>query len=88
LVVGGLVDGFGVAVWLGRGVGFVVLVGLGERVPWRLGALVDRVGVGVGVALGVFDGVLEGVTEGAGVSTGLLASSVGVTSVLLFSVSG
>src|SRR4051812_4743259 len=59
LVVGGLVDGFGVAVWLGRGVGLVV--GFGERVPCRLGALVERVGVGVGVALGVFDGDLEGV---------------------------
>ena len=45
--------GAGVAVWLGFGDGF------GVRVPPRLGAVLDR--VGVGVALFVFDRVGVGV---------------------------
>ncbi|HEY0618776.1 MAG TPA: hypothetical protein VGD15_14345 [Kribbella sp.] len=73
----------GVLVWLGRG------VGLGDRVARRLGAVVDR--VGVGAALGVFVGLLDGVALGValgvavgvalgvavGVVTGALASSAG-----------
>jgi hypothetical protein len=86
---GGFVDfvgvGVGVVVRVGRGVGFFDGVGEGERVPSRLGAVVDRVGVGVG--LGFFDGVLEGVADGVldgagvgvGVRAGVLASSCGVT---------
>jgi hypothetical protein len=74
-----LVVGVGVLVWLGRG------VGLGDRVARRLGAVVDRVGVGValGVFVGLLDGVALGVTLGValgvavGVVTGVLASSAG-----------
>jgi hypothetical protein len=66
-----LVVGVGALVWLGRG------VGLGDRVARLLGAVVDR--VGVGVALGVFVGLLDGVALGVplGVVTGVLASSAG-----------
>ncbi|MEV6889511.1 hypothetical protein [Kribbella sp. NPDC051137] len=58
--------GFGVAVWLGFRDDRVGLGdGLGVRVVPRLGAVVDR--VGVGFAPGVFDGVLLGVGVGLGV---------------------
>jgi hypothetical protein len=54
---------------------------LGDRVARRLGAVVDRVGVGValGVLVGLLDGVALGVALGVavGVVTGVLASSAG-----------
>ncbi|GAA1698016.1 hypothetical protein GCM10009745_50380 [Kribbella yunnanensis] len=53
-------DARGVAVWLGVVVGF--------RVPSRLGAVLDRVGVGLtvfaGVGVGVTDAVRRGVADG------------------------
>ncbi|WP_328523892.1 hypothetical protein [Kribbella sp. NBC_00359] len=65
--------GGGVAVWLGFGDGF------GVRVPPRLGAVLDRVGVGVG--LFVFDrvGVGVGVVR-RGVDDGVVGR-IGVTGV-------
>jgi len=65
--------GAGVAVWLGFGDGF------GVRVPPRLGAVLDRVGVGVG--LFVFDrvGVGVGVVR-RGVDDGVVGR-IGVTGV-------
>jgi hypothetical protein len=63
-------------------------VGVGVRVAFRLGAVVDRVGVGValGVLLGVFDGVLLGVTVGVGI--GVASSTGGVVTSSVTEVSG
>jgi hypothetical protein len=66
----GVVGALGVLVWLGLGVGF------GVRVARRLGAVVDR--VGVGVALGFFAGAGVALGVALGVATGALASSTGV----------
>lgn len=67
--------GFGVLVWLGLGDGFVD--GFGVRDAPRLGAVVDR--VGVGVARGVLDGVRLGVADGFGVALGVtVGAGVGV----------
>src|SRR5215207_386909 len=72
---GALVLGLVVGVELCVGVG----LGLGDRVPVRLGAVVERLGVAVGVLDDVFDGVALRVLEGVAVGvTGVLSSSVGV----------
>jgi hypothetical protein len=75
-----VVVGFGVLVWLGFVVGLVDGLGdgFGVRDAPRLGAVVER--VGVGVARGVLDGVRLGVADGFGVALGVtLGRGAGVS---------